>query len=156
MTRKHYLYSTWRGMKQRCYYKKMNGYKNWGGRGIKVCDEWKDDFIAFASYIEKNLGDKPPKHSFDRIDNDGDYEPGNVRWASYKEQNNNLRKPPIYNTKTPKSGYKWVSAHQTGKWVGTSTVNGRTKHLTGVMSCPKECYEKLIEERIRLGLPVPE
>jgi len=58
------------------------------GRGISVCDEWRNSFAAFHSYI----GDKPtPKHSLDRINNDGNYEPGNVKWSTPKEQANNRR-----------------------------------------------------------------
>lgn len=58
----------------------------YGGRGIKVCDEWQHDFPAFLAYI----GPKPtPKHTIDRIDNAKGYEPGNVRWATREEQNRN-------------------------------------------------------------------
>ena len=83
-------YRTWYGMIQRCTNPKVNNYKNYGGRGIKVCDEWRNSFQAFYDYI----GPRPePKHlySIDRINNDGDYEPGNVRWATAKEQANNKR-----------------------------------------------------------------
>lgn len=73
-------------MKTRCYNPKHNRFHVYGGRGIKVCDEWLNDFEAFLDYI----GEAPsPDHSIDRIDNDGDYEPGNVRWATYKAQSNN-------------------------------------------------------------------
>lgn len=72
-------YQAWEGMKSRCYYTKGIEYHRYGGRGIIVCDEWKTDFMAFYNYI----GPKPsPKHSLDRIDVNGNYEPGNVRWAT--------------------------------------------------------------------------
>jgi len=77
-------------MKSRCYNIRTEQYKNWGGRGITVCDEWraKDGFKAFHLYI----GDRPEKgYSLDRIDNNGNYEPGNIRWATAKEQSNNQR-----------------------------------------------------------------
>lgn len=81
------LYSTWYGMKQRCYYKKAIKYKNYGGRGIQVCDEWRNDPKAFCDWAIANGWEKGL--SLDRIDNDGNYEPANCRWISQKEQCNN-------------------------------------------------------------------
>jgi hypothetical protein len=82
-------YRVWCKMKERCYNKKCEDYPRWGGRGIKVCDEWKNNPSAFISHI----GKRPSKlHSIDRIDNSGDYAPGNVRWATYKQQANNTRR----------------------------------------------------------------
>jgi len=83
------LYKTWAGMKARCMNPNTTGYENYGGRGIRVCPEWIDSFEAFAAHV----GDRPgPDYSIDRIDNDGHYEPGNVRWATRAEQNRNQRK----------------------------------------------------------------
>ena len=81
-------YNVWIAMRDRCLNQKDEAYYNYGGRGIRVCDEWLTDFQAFYDY----MGPRPSnRHSIDRINNDGHYEPGNVRWASPIEQGNNKR-----------------------------------------------------------------
>lgn len=86
------FYRTWKGRNSRCYNPKNPAYKNYGGRGITVCDEWKNSFVAFMDYVEENLGPKPStQHTVDRINNDGNYELGNIRWTTWGEQANNRR-----------------------------------------------------------------
>ena len=76
-------YRSYRGMIQRCTYSKHNRWERYGGRGVRICKEWLNDFPAFLAYVCR----KPtPQHSLDRYPNpDGNYEPGNVRWATPKE-----------------------------------------------------------------------
>lgn len=82
------LYRTWASMKTRCENEKSKSYHNYGGRGIKICDEWSRSFENFA----KDIGEPPSGvHSIDRIDPDGNYEPGNCRWADKKTQARNRR-----------------------------------------------------------------
>lgn len=94
-------YTTWAGMNQRCYDPKTKAYHRYGGRGITVCDRWRNSFEAFL----EDMGKKPAGMSIDRIDNNGNYEPGNCRWATQREQTRNQR---------------------TNRWV---TVNGETRVL---------------------------
>lgn len=87
------LYSTWKGIKGRCYYKKAHNYPRYGGKGVKMASHWKNSFKKFYSYVHKYLGKKPsPKHSIDRINPFEDYTPGNLRWATDKMQRANTRK----------------------------------------------------------------
>lgn len=89
------LYKTWLGIKTRCYNPHDLNYASYGGRGIKIADEWKNDAQAFVRWIEENLGSRPSsQHSLDRYpNNDGNYEPGNLRWATPQEQAENKSGP---------------------------------------------------------------
>lgn len=92
-------YRTWQGMKRRCLNTALPDYPDYGGRGITVAPEWISSFPAFLSHI----GRRPSaKHSINRINNDGNYEPGNVEWSTSVEQANNRRKrKPRTASRTP-------------------------------------------------------
>ena len=80
-------YYAWQNMKRRCFNPNTKRYSDWGGRGITVCDRW----LNFENFLA-DMGLKPtPKHSIDRIDNDGDYSAENCKWSTKAEQQNNQR-----------------------------------------------------------------
>lgn len=80
-------YLSWQNAKGRCFNPRNKRYYDYGGRGITMCDRWRDSFEAFL----EDMGERPDGTSIDRIDNDGNYEPGNCRWATQGQQSGNIR-----------------------------------------------------------------
>lgn len=118
------LYNVWCGMKQRCYNIKSKKYSIYGARGIKVCEEWKNDFMSFYNWAMANGYDGTAEYgkcTIDRINVNGNYEPNNCRWITYKEQANNRRNNTIlnYNGET----------HNITEWSNILNLNRKTiKH----------------------------
>lgn len=118
--RNSFLYSTWSGIKQRCYDPNSSSYSRYGGRGIRMCDEWHYDYLKF---YEWSLANGAAKHlTIDRIDNSGNYEPSNCRWVDDFTQANNKRNNRVveYNGQR-KTIIEW--ARELG--IGESTIRCR-------------------------------
>lgn len=117
------IYIKWKGMRQRCKDPSFSSYSKYGGKGIKVCDEWQKSFLAFEKWALEN-GYKEGLH-IDRIDPNRDYEPSNCRFATPFE---NARNKPLNRTNT--SGYKGVSFNKRlKKWSASITANHHQHHL---------------------------
>lgn len=115
------LYKVWDGIKYRCNNPNSPEYENYGGRGIKVCDEWKTDYAAFRKWAMENGYDpNAPKMkcTIDRIDVNGNYEPNNCRWGDERLQSNNRRK----NKRLTIKG----ETHTVAEWSRISGVGSKT------------------------------
>ena len=126
-------YQLWSNIKERCFNKKSKDYKFYGGRGVTMSNEFKNSFKTFYDHI----GRRPSKKfSLDRIDNNGNYERGNLRWATKSQQAINRRK-----RKTNKSGTTGVHWHkQSKKWRVNISVNQKVKYL-GCFTCLEEAAD---------------
>jgi hypothetical protein len=111
-------------MIHRCYHKNNIGYHRYGGRGIRVCDEWKNDFLSFYNYMSSFKEIDDIRYSMDRIDNDGNYEPGNIKMSTQKEQCENRRTRKPYSN----SGYTGVY-ERFGKYFSSVTHGDKLVHL---------------------------
>ena len=117
----------WIAMKKRCLNPSDRGYKNYGGRGITVCDSWKNSFEAFY----RDMGPCPPGLELDRIDNNGPYEPGNCHWTTRTQNQHNTRK---------------------NRWL---TIDGETKILAEWAVLVSTSHRR-IQHRLKAGWPVKE
>lgn len=134
----HPLYTRWSHIKSRCFNPNNPEYRNYGARGILICDEWSNDFKAFYDYMMALSNAMGLGLTIDRIDNNGNYEPGNVRWVERYIQNTNKRISP--NSKT---GY--VGINKVGdKFKAKLTVRGETKVIGSF-----ETIQEAIKERNR-------
>ena len=120
----HPLYKTWIGMKRRCSNPNEVGFVYYGGRGITVCASWLGSFEAFLA----DMGERPTGLTLDRINNDGNYEPGNCRWATAREQAMN-RSCSVVEAKRPYTIR--VSPEQLARWEASAAGLGRS--LSGLI-----------------------
>jgi len=93
------MYTLWLNIRERCNNSNHPHFSDYGGRGIKIFPEWENSFETFIKYILENIGERPPiiegykrYWSIDRINNDGNYEPENIKWSNPSEQKKNQRK----------------------------------------------------------------
>ena len=134
------LYSVWQGMKYRCYNENHKQYKNYGGRGISMCDEWKNDFAEFQGWaIENGYDENASKGrcTIDRIDNDGNYSPSNCRFITALEQCKNRRT----NHWVVANGEKMIVKDCARKYnIPRTTIANRDKRGCDVLTgLPKQC-----------------
>ncbi len=113
-------------MLARCYDPRTNGYNRYGGRGITVCERWRKNFRAFMN----DMGPRPtPEHTLDRYpNNDGNYEPGNVRWATWEEQDHSRVPAPPRPARSLKRGFASMSPERLSE---LSSAGGKAAHRLG-------------------------
>ena len=110
-------------MRNRCYLKSTDNYKYYGGRGITVCDEWNNRFLAYYDFVRKLENYGKEGYSLDRVDNDGDYYPDNVKYSTNQEQQLNRR---VFG----ESRYRGVYFHKAAKkWSATICRDGKQTYL---------------------------
>ena len=134
------LYKIWVGIKTRCYNKNSKEYKYYGGRGIKMCNEWENDFLNFYKWAISNGYDNDL--SIDRIDNNGSYNPNNCRWANDIEQANNTRNNHYYTINgVTHSIADWLRIFKIPRGVYNSRVY-RGWNIGDALTIPKHKYNK--------------
>lgn len=115
-------YKTWVNIKTRCYDKNTPYYKNYGGRGIKVCDRWINSFENFYT----DMGKRPSsKHSIERVNNNGNYDPSNCVWGTDTEQQHNIRKQK--NNTSGANGITWLE--RISRYLVRIGVDGKELHI---------------------------
>lgn len=144
-------YKSWGAMKSRCLNPNYHGYSRYGGRGITIYEPWINDFQAFYDYI----GPRPTaSHSLDRINNDGNYEPGNVRWATPLQQTQN-RKPCVTGPEHANSKHNRTKTPEYSTWGSIKTRCYNPKHdgyarygALGICMCRRwrDSFEAFLED----------
>lgn len=141
------LYQLWGGIIQRCYNSKNPGYINYGGRGIRISPEWRHNPKAFCDYVMKLPDYGKDFNVLDRINNDGNYEPGNLRWTTYSVSNANVRMPK-HNT----TGYMGVSYAKKDKAFVAYVTRNFKRHSIGNFKTAKLAHQARTEYIEKYGL----
>lgn len=137
--KKHPLYTTWVMMKQRCNNPNNPKFKNYGARGVKVCERWLDKELGFDNFCV-DMGRKPEHTSLDRVDNNGDYEPLNCRWATAHVQMGNRRNSRLFVGVAQETG--------TSKWSATLNVDKVAYRKSGFSNMQEAvAYRQELERR---------
>ncbi|MFA5024254.1 MAG: AP2 domain-containing protein [Patescibacteria group bacterium] len=130
-------YNTWKQMKKRCTNSNFPGFKDYGGRGIKVCKRWQ----IFKNFY-KDMGDHPDGLWIDRTNNNGNYNPKNCKWVTPKENLNNRRKVLFHTKKRANTTSKYIGVvflKRTDRWRAYVKENGKSKIL-GQFKTEEEAY----------------
>lgn len=136
-------YKAWRAAISRCYNPNANRYETYGARGIRVCREWRRDFLRFLT----DMGTCPDGYSLDRIDNDGNYSPGNCRWIPRNQQSRNQTRNRriTLNGRTMiladwarEFGISGILIHKRIKDLGWSIKDAVTRHVRAATPTPED------------------
>lgn len=130
------VYNAWREMKKRCYQKTYQHYDRYGARGITVCEEWREDFLAFY----KDMGEPPTQeHQLDRIDNNGNYNKKNCRWVTRQENCRNRNFP------VGKSGFPGVTLRNNGKYQSYFNIKRGERVTIGTFETAEEAHQARLQ-----------
>lgn len=158
----HPLHRTWCGIKVRCYRERDKDYCNYGARGIGMCEEWRNDFWAFAKWAEENGWQ--PGLTIERIENSKGYSPENCKWIPRGDQNKNKRNVPLYEGKTrpelcEEAGVRVGNVETLmGKGMDIYSAVERAKEIKRNREFIEECHDhnikiELVRNRMKRGIP---
>lgn len=148
----HPVYNIWKAMIRRCESSHCKEYASYGGRGIKVCERWRKSFPDFLS----DMGERPThvRHSIDRLDVNGNYEPGNCRWATYVEQANNKRNTKLFlHNGENKTVAQWARIYN----ISSAVIYDRLQRgysMTRALTTPVRKNHRIQQNDGRFAIPV--
>ena len=147
----HPLYDTWGAIVQRTSNPNHTAYHRYGGRGITLCDEWYESRV-FCEQVEALLGPRPDGMTLDRMDNNGNYEPGNVRWATPDQQQDNARKDRTF--PIGKHGFKYVGYDRRhNRYRGQFRYKGKLYQTPNWYTTPEAAHQAAVTLRHKVVTP---